>query len=414
MSAANQAKNARFFAQLLKDHHHRIIRVRPSQLKQMTTEKGLRDVRKSGVDELKLAVKRSGWARTPLIASDREDGSGPRLLEGFHRAQALFELFNEKDTDWLLRNETPETFRVEVTVLKGLTVEQELQISRESNFVNSSNVVMSLADQVVAMRMALQTCVAADEDLTQLVEVSREILFKHHPDYEHYSKSSITLWKRLAAKLGESAFTFMKKLHKKGPQLGNGQVSRAFSRKTLLHSKFLKHLGEPHFHGAQLWYITRVVEMERRDGVKRFGAHFFEKEAELMKHKAEVCEYFSAFASNQGMNWFSRALHRFVMHGHPRRQKGSNKEFLEYHQIVCLENFCKKYIISDDSDNAWLDARVTKGRSEDSEVEDTARQSIPCFPFFLRKLAAEVDFENNLDSFDEFVRTGTKVIFTTD
>ena len=209
-SAVNGSRNARFFAQLLKDYHHSTIQVTPSELKHMTRDKGLRDVRRSGVHELKLAIKRSGWARTPLIASGKDDGLSPRLLEGFHRAEALFQLFNEKDTGWLLRNETPETFRVEVTVLKGLTAEQEQQISRESNLVNSSNVVMSLVDHVVAMRSALQTCLD-EENLDRLVEVSRKVLFKHHPDYQHYAKSSVSLWKRLATKLGVLAWTYMKK-----------------------------------------------------------------------------------------------------------------------------------------------------------------------------------------------------------
>ena len=367
------------YAQLIESHFSETIEVTPRELQGMAESLSLRELRWDGVQLLKQAIQKSGWTNTPLLAVDREDDSGLHLLEGAHRARALQMLFDDEETSWLLRGQTPETFRVKVSVLKGLTTAEEQQISREANRINSTVVEMSLVDQVYAMMQALHDCQGR---LGRGQRVHLKDLHRLHPDYRNYSESSVRTWKRLAEAFGKEAMAYMKRVHSDlDGKFTDDRAQRAFSKKTLLESNALKILNSRGLHGAQLWYLKRVVQLEEKNQVQSLNAKYFQDLAKLMRRIATLCEDFVDVIRELELFRFGRALQTFIITGTPPAKSGEQAQFVKRLHVACLEKFLEKRILSGQWDKVW---DVTE---DDEEV--------PCFPYFFKNLLLKAEFEGD-------------------
>ena len=375
--------------QLVKDHYDRTIHVHPRVLKEMNASQPLRDVRNEGVQRIKKTIKESGWAaQTPLIAHDESNGTRPpRLLEGCHRAEALFQLFQDKDTSWLLEGETPDSFRVEVTVLKGLSKENQLQLSRQANRITGSNVPMSLVDQVVAMHSALSNC-KEKEGLPSREPVPLATLHKHHPDYLEYAKNTVRRWKQLAEDLGREAMKFMKMMQRVHEEK---RIRRVFSTKTLTRSKFLKILRQEH--GPQFWYIRRLAAIEREDS-KRFRAlpaQYFEDLAIHFKQVAEKLADFAVYISSSH-RWLAMNLDRLAHEGAPVPDRECSED-RNYLQQRLLGDLMSDRILPKEYDATWKASFGAPPNSED----------LHRFPYFLRDLVADAYDKEPLPEDDQVI-----------
>ena len=367
------------YAQLIDSHFSETIEVTPRELQRMAESLALRELRWDGVQLLKQAIKESGWTNTPLLAVDREDDSGLHLLEGAHRARALQMLFDDEETSWLLRGQTPETFRVKVSVLKGLTTAEEQQISREANRINSTVVEMSLVDHVYAMTQALDDCQAR---LGRGQRVRLRDLHRLHPDYRNYSETSVRTWKRLAEAFGKEAMAYMKRVHSDlDGKFTDDRAQSAFSKKTLLESNALKILNSRELHGAQLWYLKRVVQLEQKNEGRMLNAKYFENLAKLMRRIATLCEDFADVIHELELYNFGRVLQTFFITGTPPAS-GEQAEFLNKVHVPCVEKFLERRILSREWDEIW-------------DTSDVTDEDVPCFPYFFKSLLKDAEFEGD-------------------
>lgn len=363
------------FAQLVNDKLDRHIHVHPRDL---TCIRSVRELREEGVLKIIDAIRECGWACSTLYASDRGDGKLPVLVDGSHRLEALRRLLKSKDTSWLLQNETPENFKVTLTVLKGLTFEEEGRVGREANHINSRHVSMTLVDHIVATHRAviatrLRLNLKSGEDL------SSETLRKVHPDFRRYANSTIRAWKGLAEGLSPQARKLLLQVHASG--LSSGDVRVAFSKKTLVDSKMMHHLRN--CPGAQFWYLKRLVNLEDNDEIRTHKAPYFEDLILVLKSFSNACTQFV------GRLKYTFKLTKVARYLDDIVQTGTPSDNLRPALKVYLTTFAHNYL--------WTSKR-------DKEVHallQLRKKNIKMYPYVFYQLVAQLHFKEDYEKVDK-------------
>ena len=371
------------FTQLLEDKFDRKIYVHPTNL---NTFLSLRQLREEGVISVMQNIRDSGWTGSPLYASDRGGNQPPVLLEGSHRIEALRRLLARNETSWLLRGQTPENFKVQVTVLKNLSSEEESRIRRESNKINSKNVRMTLLDQIVAMHKALTLC-RRRKNIPENAPVNLKLLIDIYPDYGRYHRSTIRAWRRAADQFGPESIAYLLKTYSQGLQRGSLKV--AFSKKTIQESKMLKTLQD--YPGVQVWYLKRLVYMEAHNKIKDYNAYHFDQMAIMLKLFAEALnEFASCLLDVFKLHKIAICLQNMVKKGRAYPNQCKEEDTSQY-QI--LSNFSKYYLWSTKRDKELYAA--VRQRKKDNSL----------FPYILYQLVARIQFNNNYVKAEELFQT---------
>ena len=363
------------FSQLVKDKTCRTIRAHPRDL---TRVRSVREVREEGVLKVMDAIRDCGWASSVLYASDRGNGKFPVLLEGSHRLEALRRLLKSKDTTWLLRDETPETFKVTLTVLKDLTPEEEARIGREANLINTQHVPVTLVDQLVAMHKALMAT-RRSRNMKSTDEVTVNMLLEAHPDYQRYSKVTIRAWKRMAEGFSSQARKYLISVHALG--IPSGEVKLAFSKKTLIESKMMQELKN--FPGVQFWYLKRLVHLERSNKIRQQKAPYFEALVLTLKSFANACKQFAQRLKNTfKLNKLAKCLDEILQTGKPP----SDLEKSFRHPV---DTFVRNYL--------W-----TSNRDEQVHaLVELRKNDYRMFPYVFYQLVAQCHFKEDYEEVDK-------------
>ena len=386
------------FAQLVKDKSYGTITLHPSKV---TSTLSVRPIREEGVIVVMKAIRDCGWTRSPLYASDRGDNRPPVLLEGSHRLEALRRLLSKKQTPWLLRGETPSSFKVDITVLKNLTPEEEIRIGRESNKINSSNVQMTLVDQLVAMHKALKLC-REKYSVPKEKRVKMSVFLKSNPDYRRYARSTLRAWKRVADGFGPEALQFLLVKHSKGFESG-GEVKTAFSKKTIMESQVVSCLKS--YPGVQFWYLKRLVHLEGEDKVRQHNVTYFKELPKLLRFFADAMIQFATSLEKEfKLSQIAKCFRDLVQIGHLDKTKfPKNQERRWKHH---LSKFAEQYLWS------------AKREDEVGEVVQQRRkdENKLLFPHIFYEIVAQLHFNKDYDKTDEMFnapKTGLRPEFTT-
>ena len=356
----------------------------------------VRDIRQEGVDLLKEAIQRSGWLQTSLmIAHDRENDRPPVLLEGAHRAKALVELY----TGPLRRLAHPlqRDLKVKVTILRGLSPSEEVQIGRECNKIVSDHVPMSLVDNVVAMSYALETCWKVGNFPPERKTVPMSFLLHLHPDYYGRRRSgkplavssTVRKWKRLAEGLGKEAMEYLRAQHKGSPYVWvnnkKGLVRQAFSTKTLVDSQLINVLQ--HYPGAQLWYLKRIVALEVEGKLKAHDGDWCFKLAKLLQSVSDMCQDFADFVDRKcpELSWFGRGLSYLVHHGEPKADPEDARSDRAARRYNLFTNFGSRYLWGGGKDKEW------------EEICGLHAQNDTWYTLGLQNLLADTAFHSSID-----------------
>ena len=324
------------------------------------------------------AIRECGWACSTLYASDRGDGKFPVLVDGSHRLEALRRLLKSKDTSWLLDKETPENFKVTLTVLKGLTFEEEGRVGREANHINSRHVSMTLVDHIVATHRAviatrLRLNLNSGQDLTS------ETLRKVHPDFRRYANSTIRAWKGLAEGLSPQAKKLLLQVHTSG--LSSGDVRVAFSKKTLVDSRMMHHLRN--FPGAQFWYLKRLVNLEDKDEIRKHKAPYFEDLILVLKSFSNACTQFV------GRLKYTFKLTKVAKYLDEIVQTGTPSDRLRPALKVYLTTFAHNYL--------WTSKRDNETRA----LLELRKKNIKMYPYVFYQLVAQLHFKEDYEKVDK-------------
>ena len=329
------------------------------------------------------AIRESGWACSTLYASDRGNGETPVLVDGSHRREALLRLLKSKDTSWLLRNETPDTFKVTVTVLKGLTPEEEGLVGREANHINSKHVAMTTVDHIIATDIAV-TATRLRLNLKKGEALSAATLRSVHPDFQRYATPTIRAWKGLAEGLSPQAKKLIFRLHSSG--LGpKGDVRVTLSKKTLMDSKMMVHLRK--YPGAQFWYIQRLVALEADEKIRTNKAHYFENVILLLKGFSDACTQFAlclkhTFKLNKVAKYFDEIVRSGAA---PEKLTKKLTPALKEH----LKSFTRNYL--------W----TFKREKEVQAVVDLRKKDYKMFPYVFYQLVAQLHFNEDYEKVDK-------------
>ena len=362
-----------FFTQLLHDKFDRKIDVHPTKL---NTFLSLLHLREEGVISVMQNIRDCGWTGSPLYASDRGGNQLPVLLEGGHRIEALRRLLARNETSWLLRGQTPENFKVQITVFKNLSSEEESRIRREFNNINSKNVRMTLLDQIVAMHKALTLC-RRRKNIPENAPVNLQLLIDIYPDYGRYHRSTVRAWRRAADQFGPESIAYLLKTYSQGLQRGRLEV--AFSKKTIQESKMLKTLQD--YPGVQFWYLKRLVYMEAHNKIKYYNASHFNRMAVVLKHFADALNQFASCL----LDVFK--LHKLAISLQNLVKKG------RAYSIQCKKEDMRQYRILSTFSNYYLWS--TKGDKELNAAVRQRQKDNSLFPYILYQLVARIQFNNN-------------------
>ena len=324
------------------------------------------------------AIRECGWACSTLYASDRGDGKFPVLVDGSHRLEALRRLLKSKDTSWLLDKETPENFKITLTVLKSLTFEEEGRVGREANHINSRHVSMTLVDHIVATHRAviatrLRLNLNSGQDLTS------ETLRKVHPDFRRYANSTIRAWKGLAEGLSPQAKKLLLQVHTSG--LSSGDVRVAFSKKTLVDSRMMHHLRN--FPGAQFWYLKRLVNLEDKDEIRKHKAPYFEDLILVLKSFSNACTQFV------GRLKYTFKLTKVAKYLDEIVQTGTPSDRLRPALKVYLTTFAHNYL--------WTSKRDNETRA----LLELRKKNIKMYPYVFYQLVAQLHFKEDYEKVDK-------------
>ena len=381
-------------AHLVEDHFFEDRQYAPLQLTALLQDVTVRDVRHGGVEQMEVAIQRTGWVRSSLmIAHDRENGRPPVLLEGAHRARALIQLYSRPSINVPLEKD----LKVTVKILKGLSPSQEKQIGRESNALHSESVKMTLVDQVVAMWHALQTCREEGNFSPDQKKIPIRFLLHTHPDYtsdslDYVVTSSVRRYKQLAEGFGEEAMRYMRVTQKSGdhvfPESG-GAVWRAFSTTTLLDSRVVKVLAD--YPGPQLWYLRRVVELEGVDDLKNYDAGMCKDLAHFMRNIANLCEDFAVLVDKKcpRLSRFGRALRALVHTGSAKIDPEIQDSDFARYQVALFDEFAEAYLYKNKHDTEW------------KEIYALHKDDDRFYSMGLQKLLADTCFEGKTTKVDD-------------
>lgn len=328
------------------------------------------------------AIRECGWACSTLYASDRGDGKRPVLVDGSHRLEALRRLLKSNDTSWLLRKETSQDFKVTLTVLKGLTFEEEGRIGREANHINSRHVSMTLVDHVIATHRAV-IATRARLNLRRNEDLTSQTLREVHPDFKRYANSTIRAWKGLAEGLSPQARKLLLRAHASG--LSSGDIRLAFSKKTLMESKMMHHLRN--YPGAQFWYLKRLVNLEVDDKIRDHKAPYFEGLVLVLKSISDACTQFVGRLKHTfKLTEVAKYLDEVVQTGSPSEK---------------LDPALKKHLTTFARDYLWTSKR-------DVEVQgllQLRKKDYKMFPFVFYQLVAQLHFNENYEELDKMLET---------
>ena len=321
------------------------------------------------------AIRNSGWACSTLYASDREDGGIPVMLDGSHRLEALRRLLKSNETSWLLRTETPENFKVTVNVLKGLTPEEEGLVGREANYLNSRRVCMTLVDHITATHRAV-IATRLRLNLKQGEALTAETLRKVHPDFRRYVESTIRAWKGLAEGLSDPARKLLLRVHASGLRSEQGEVRRAFSKKTLVESKMMAQLRN--YPGAQFWYLKRLIDLEADDKIRKYKAPYFKELIEQLKGFSDACTQFAGYLKHTfKLAALAKQLEEIVQKGRPAENKGP------------LKSFAHNYL--------W----TSKREKEVEALVQLRKKDYKMFPYVFYQLVAQLHFKEDYEQVDK-------------
>ena len=360
----------RSFAQLLKDKFDRTISVHPKDVNNIFS---VSQIREENVRSMMKSIRDCGWKRSSLYASDRGEGKPPILIEGIHRAEALRRLLSREETTWLPRGKTSHNFKIDISVLKNLTLDEEACIACESSKIDTAGVPLTLVDQVLAMHRALKCC-RLRQNLPYNAEISFEVLCQAQPDYRRYHSSTIRSWKRMADALSHQSLEFLRE-----KQL---EFKAAFSKKTIQESSMLTTLKR--YPGVQLWYLKRLLYLEAQENAKPFKAAYFKKMAARLERFANAILDFAACLEHIfDLQNIANAFRDMVNWGKPRRvPQGKMSE-----QI--LMSFSHNYLWSSKKDDEVQAA--LQEREKDTLL----------FPRIFYQIVAQIHFEDDYEKADE-------------
>lgn len=363
------------FMRLIKEKFDRDLHIHPHQVTRVLS---IRPVREEGVRKIMTTIQQCGWASSNLFASDRGDDQPPVLVEGNHRVEALRRLLNEKNSSWLLPGETPQDFKVKITVLKGLTLDDEARIGREANHINANHVSMTLIDHIVAMYRAL-TATRLRKQISPRASVSIDLLLATHPDYKRYHKSTIRAWKRMAEGLAPQARKLLLKTHAQG--LKSGDVRLAFSKKTLIESQMMQNLKD--WPGVQFWYLKRLIYLENQGKTRAHTAKYFKGVIIRLKNFAQAFRQFSktlmtTFDLPSTASYLANVL-----------ETGSPGENLNNSLMKPLLQFTQNYLWTNNRDKE-IQALLQKRKHNDS-----------VFPYVFYQLVAQLRFNEDYAEADK-------------
>ena len=373
-SQAEPKGPTRFFAQLLKDKFSRKISIHP---KDVTNILCIPQVHEDDVESIMKAIRRGGYASTPMpsafYASDRGEKMGPVLLEGSHRIEALRRLLCQKEATWLNPGETPENFKVVITVFKNLTLDDESRITQEFKKLAITAVRTTLVQQVLAINLALITC-RLHENLPDRSEVSLDLLCQTYPEYKRYQNQTLRSWKNMAHALSpESLNLLLEKC---------AEFKVAFSKKTIQESSMLTTLQ--HYPGVQLWYLQRLLYLVAQGKIRRFKASYFKKMAKSLQRLANAILDFSACLEHIfDLENMANTFRDIVNNGKPSQiahRELSHKILVSFYQI---------YLCSPTKDQ------------EVQAVLQERKKHILLFPHIFYEIVAEIHFEKNYEEADK-------------
>ena len=375
LPTSRKSKPLPSFAQLVNDKFDRHIHVHPRDLNRIQS---VRKLREEGVLDIMDAIRDCGWACSTLYASDRGDGEQPVLVDGSHRLEALRRLSKSKDTSWLLSKETPQNFKITLTVLKGLTLEEEGLVGREADHINSHHVSMTLVDHIIATHKAV-IATRVRLNLNSGQELTSETLRKVHPDFKRYANSTIRAWKGMAEGLSPQARKLLLQVHASG--LNSGEVKTALSKKTLLESKMMRHLRN--YPGAQFWYLKRLVELEADAKIRKNKASYFEDLVLVLKNFSEPCTSFVGHLKHTfKLSKVAKYIDQIVQTGMPCERLAPS---LKKH----LTTFACNYL--------W----TSKMQKEVQALLELRKKDTRMYPYVFYQLVAQLHFKENYEEVDK-------------
>ena len=364
----------RFLAQLLKDNFSRKISIHPKDVPNILS---VPQVHEEDVQSIMKAIPRGGCGSPSMpssfYASDRGEKKGPVLLEGNHRIEALRRLLSQKEATWLNPGETPENFKVVITVFKNLTLDDESRITQEFKKLAITAVRTTLVQQVLAINLALITC-RLHENLPDRSEVSLDLLCQTYPEYKRYQNQTLRSWKNMANALSPESLNL---LLEKCPEF-----KVAFSKKTIQESSVLTTLQ--HYPGVQLWYLQRLLYLDAQGKVRRLKAAYFKKMVKSLQRLAyAILEFAACLEHIFALEKMANAFRDLVNTGEPSQIAHGELS----HQIMM--SFYKTYLCSPTKDE------------EIQTVLQERKKHILLFPHIFYEIVAEIHFEKNYEEADK-------------